>query len=93
MRPRSENFLKLVLILQLTLQLIDFCLGFFELENLVKLINQLVEGTYEAEKTFRNQYTSIVLSFLSPLANIVTYVVHNMLQGFSSALTLLGNDY
>jgi len=93
MRPRSENFLKLVLILQLTLQLIDFCLGFFELENLVKLINQLVEGTYEAEKTFRNQHTAIVLSFLSPLANIVTYVVHNMLQGFSSALTLLGNDY
>ena len=43
--PRSENVLKLVLVLQLSLQFVDFCLRFFVLENLIKLINQLVEGT------------------------------------------------
>ena len=89
MGPRSENILKLVLILQLTLQFVDFCLRFFELENLIKLINQLVKGTYEAEKTFRNYNTSVVLSLFSSFADIVTYVVHNILQSFSSAQTLL----
>jgi len=48
MRPRSEDILKPVLILQLVLQFVDFCFRCFELEHLIELINQLVEGTYEA---------------------------------------------
>jgi len=79
MRPRSEDILKPVLILQLVLQFVDFCLRCFELEHLIELINQLVEGTYEAEKTFRNENTAVVLALLSSLADVVTDVVHNVL--------------
>ena len=79
MRPRSENILKPVLILQLVLQFVDFCFRCFELEHLIELINQLVEGTYEAEKTFRNENTAVVLALLSSLADVVTDVVHNVL--------------
>lgn len=79
MRPRSEDILKPVLILQLVLQFVDFCFRSFELEHLIELINQLVEGTYEAEKTFRNENTAVVLALLSSLADVVTDVVHNVL--------------
>jgi hypothetical protein len=79
MRPRSEDILKPVLILQLVLQFVDFCFRGFELEHLIELINQLVEGTYEAEKTFRNENTAVVLALLSSLADVITDVVHNVL--------------
>ena len=79
MRPRSEDILEPVLILQLVLQFVDFCFRYFELEHLIELINQLVEGTYEAEKTFRNENTAVVLALLSSLADVVTDVVHNVL--------------
>ena len=79
MRPRSEEILKPVLILQLVLQFVDFCFRCFELEHLIELINQLVEGTYEAEKTFRNENTAVVLALLSSLADVITDVVHNVL--------------
>jgi len=93
MRPGREDGFKLVMILKLVLQFVDFCFSCLVEEDLIKLINQLVESTYEAEKAFRNENTPIVLALVRSLADVVTNVVYNVLKSFSPILNLFRDNH
>lgn len=62
------------------------------LENLVELREELVVGSQVVQKTLRDDYTPIVLSLGSPLANSVANAVHDVGESLS-AIGALFRDY